>query len=88
MIWKEGTNVRLKSCSNYHIDVVVFDEMGTKPWRETGFYNQPDSVKRHIFWNLIESLQKQCDMSWVIFGDFNEITQLDEKLGWLERDVD
>ena len=28
MIWKEGTDVRLKSCSNSHIDVVVHNGAG------------------------------------------------------------
>ena len=78
-------DVRLKSCSNSHIDVVVCGEVGAKPWRATGFYGQPDSGKRHISWKLIEALKKQCDMPWVIFGDFNEITHSDEKLGWLDR---
>ncbi|XP_075654772.1 uncharacterized protein LOC142624936 [Castanea sativa] len=27
-------------------------------------------------------------MPWVVFGDFNEITQSDEKLGWLDRDAE
>lgn len=27
-------------------------------------------------------------MSWVVFGDFNEIVHLDEKLGWKEREAD
>ena len=52
-----------------------------------GFYGQPDSGKRHISWKLIKALKKQCDMPWVIFGDFNEITHSNEKLGWLERDA-
>ena len=38
-------------------------------------------------WNLIKSLKRQCDMPWVIFGDFNEIVHPDEKLGWLDRDA-
>lgn len=87
MMWKEGMDVRLKSCSNSHIDVVVYGEMGTKQWRATGFYGQSDSGKRHISWKLIEALKKQCDMSWVIFGDFNEITHSNEKLGRLARDA-
>lgn len=27
-------------------------------------------------------------MPWVVFGDFNEITQSDEKLGWLDREAE
>ena len=88
MVWREGTDVRLKSCSNSHIDVVVCGKMGTKPQRAMGFYGQLDLGKRHISWKLIEALKKQCDMPWVILGDSNEITHSDEKLGWLERDAD
>lgn len=85
MIWKEGTDIRLK---DFHIDVVVFSGTRIAPWRATSFYGQPNSSKRHISWSLIKSLKMQCDMPWVIFGDFNEITHSDEKLVWLERDAD
>nr|POE82897.1 hypothetical protein CFP56_14177 [Quercus suber] len=88
MIWKEGTDIRFKSCSNSHIDVVVYGKSGSRPWRATGFYGQPEASKRVISWSLLESLKKQCDMPWVVFGDFNEITHSDEKLGWLDRDAD
>ena len=57
------------------------------PWRATGFYNHPDASKRHSSWPLLETLRDQCLMPWVVFGDFNKITHQDEKIGWLERDV-
>ena len=41
----------------------------------------------HSSWKLLELLKQQCDMPWVVFGDFNEIVKSDEKLGWLERDA-
>ena len=88
MIWKEGADIRFKSCSNSHIDVVVYNEKGRNPWRATGFYGHPDTRKRHISWSLLETLKKQCDMPWVVFGDFNEITHPDEKLGWADQDAD
>ena len=56
-------------------------------WRATGFYGHPSASKRHTSWKLLETLKEQCDMPWVVLGDFNEITQSDEKLGWLDRDA-
>ena len=87
MLWKEGSDVRFKSCSNSHIDMVVCEGSGAQPWRATGFYGHPDSGMRSISWNLLESLKKQCSMPWIVFGDFNEILNSDEKLGWLDRDA-
>ena len=87
MIWKEGLNIRFKSCSNSHIDVVVHGEFSKPLWRATRCYGQPDTNKRYVSWKLIETLNAQCDIPWVIFGDFNEITHPEEKQGWLDKDV-
>lgn len=70
-----------------HINVVVVGEHGMPLWRATGFYGHPSASKRHTSWKLLETLKEQCDMPWVVFGGFNEITQSDEKLGWLDRDA-
>ena len=82
LLWREGTEVTFKSCSHSHIDVVVQEESSMIPWCATGFYSHPDASKR-----LLETLRDQCLMPWVVFGDFNKITHQDEKIGWLERDV-
>ena len=87
MLWKEGADARFKSCSNTHIDVVVCEGNGAKPWWATRSYGHPDARMRPISWNLLESLHRQCQMPWVVFGDFNEILSFDEKLGWLDRDA-
>ena len=87
MLWKEGADVCFKSCSNGHIDVVVSEGAGAQLWKATGFYGHPNASMRFISWKLLESLKRQCDMSWVVFRDFNEIVKSDEKLGWLERDA-
>ena len=74
MLWREGTDVRFKSCSNSHIDVEIHERSSVAPWRVTGFYGQPDAAKRFISWQLMEVLKKQSNLSWVVFGDFNEIS--------------
>ena len=88
MLWKEGVDVRFKSCSHSHIEVVVQGEGSGGPWRTTGFYGHPVTSKRQSSWQLIESLYAQCKMPWLVYGDFNEIMHPDEKIGWKERDVD
>ena len=50
LIWKEGTEVCLKSCSHSHIDVVVRDGSMQNPWRATSFYGHPDASKRPTSW--------------------------------------
>ncbi|XP_023874724.1 uncharacterized protein LOC111987261 [Quercus suber] len=87
LIWKEGTEVFLKSCSHSHIDVVVRDGLRQSPWKATGFYGHPDASKRYTSWELLIALKNQCTMPWVVFGDFNEITHQNEKLGWNEREL-
>ena len=37
MLWREGTDIRFKSCSHSHIDVVVHGESKNGPWRISGF---------------------------------------------------
>ena len=42
---------------------------------------------RPISWKILDSLKRLCHMPWIVFGDFNEILNSDEKLGWLDRDA-
>ena len=87
MLWREGTDVRFKSCSNSHIDVEVHKNPSSSPWRVTGFYGQPDATKRNISWELLEVLKVQNHLPWIVFGNFNEISHLDEKFGGPNRDA-
>ena len=50
LLWREGTLIDFKSCSNSHIDVVVRDSPSAKPWRVTGFYGHLDTNKRYVSW--------------------------------------
>ena len=87
MMWKDGVDIRLRSCLNSHIDVEVHESTATTPWRAMGFYGHPDAGKHFTSWQLLDFLKNQYSMSWVVFGDFNEITHSDEKLGWLDRNL-
>jgi len=69
------------------MDVEVHSSSAPIPWRATGFYGQPDSGKRFISWQLLEFLKTQYTMPWIVFGDFNEITKSDEKIGWVDKNA-
>lgn len=76
-----------KSCSHSHIDGVVHGEGSGGPWRVIGFYGHLDIGKRYISWQLLETLNAQCSLPWLVCGDFNEIAHSNEKLGWKDRDA-
>ena len=80
LLWREGTDVRFKSCSNSHIDVEIHENSSSTPWRATGFYGQPDAVRRFTSWQLLKVLKGQSQLLRVVFDNFNEITHSDQKL--------
>ena len=88
LLCKEGTTVWTHKYSNSHIDVIIPDSVTGQHWRATGFYGHPDTQKRHTSWKLLECIHAQLELPWVVFGDFNEITHVDEKCGWAERSAD
>ncbi|KAK4567946.1 hypothetical protein RGQ29_003635 [Quercus rubra] len=87
MLWREGTGVRFKSYSNSHIDVEVYENPSSSPWRATSFYGQPDATKCTISWELLKVLKVQNHFSWIFFGDFNKISHLDKKFRGPDRDA-
>ncbi|KAA3489992.1 reverse transcriptase [Gossypium australe] len=50
-------------------------------WRLTGFYGNPDGRGRSASWDLLRQLSHDQTTSWVVLGDFNEITSSFEKKG-------
>ncbi|KAL6228109.1 hypothetical protein ACLB2K_002063 [Fragaria x ananassa] len=79
LLWTTDTKVSLLSYSDFHIDVMVGET--TDQWRFTGIYVQPKAELRHLSWSLIRRLHGNCDVAWVLGGDFNEIVSLKEKEG-------
>ncbi|KAL6228112.1 hypothetical protein ACLB2K_002066 [Fragaria x ananassa] len=79
LLWTTDTKISLLSYSDFHIDVMVGET--TDQWRFTGIYVQPKAELRHLSWSLIRRLHGNCDVAWVLGGDFNEIVSLKEKEG-------
>nr|POE53138.1 hypothetical protein CFP56_13681 [Quercus suber] len=47
LLWKEGTDVVVKTYSNSHINAIVIDPRQEKAWKVIGFYGHPNASKRH-----------------------------------------
>lgn len=48
-------------------------------WKMTGFYGSPESRNRNESWRLLQDLDKDQSLSWLVCGDFNEIIYSYEK---------
>ncbi|XP_031124299.1 uncharacterized protein LOC116026992 [Ipomoea triloba] len=81
LLWKEGTEVDIKSFSANHIDAEVCLSSGDLKWRFTGFYGCPERVRRSESWNLLKQLAVRNSLPWVVLGDFNDILYPNEKRG-------
>ncbi|RYR35200.1 hypothetical protein Ahy_A10g050333 [Arachis hypogaea] len=53
----------------------------SQKWRATGFYGCPEQENKKLSLNLLNTLGKESDMAWMIFGDFNQIMGQHEKQG-------
>lgn len=86
MIWSSEVTVEIKSYSLHHIDVVVHSENGSY-WRCTGVYGHPESAQKRHTWNLLKRLAELSSLPWLCFRDFNEILNLNEKIGGNEKQI-
>ncbi|XP_075483594.1 uncharacterized protein LOC142523746 [Primulina tabacum] len=82
LMWKASVTVSVLSFSSGHIDSTI--QHGDKHWRFTGFYGNPETSTRHLFWTVLSRLsamQELRDLPWLVGGDFNEICFDTEKWG-------
>uniref|UniRef100_A0A2N9HAJ1 Reverse transcriptase domain-containing protein n=1 Tax=Fagus sylvatica TaxID=28930 RepID=A0A2N9HAJ1_FAGSY len=63
----------------------LVDGSSTNAWRLTGFYGAPETHRCEESWNLLRSLNNQSSLSWLCFGDFNEIVRRAELRGHRTR---
>ena len=80
MYWKNELMVDVVSSSVNHIDAIINKDFETT-WRFTGFYDEPETHKRHESWDLLRSLHQQGSLPWLCTWDSNEIVKQSEKLG-------
>lgn len=81
VVWKEETNLSLRSYSQNHIDLEVGGLGDALHWRLTFFYGYPAEADRYKSWQLLENLHANLALLWCCIGDFNEILRADEQEG-------
>ncbi|GMI73926.1 hypothetical protein HRI_001061900 [Hibiscus trionum] len=79
--WSSSLTATVQSLSMSHIDVVFVDSTNNMSWRVTGFYGNPVDSFRCRSWQLLQSLDYDPSIPWVVMGDFNEILLAEEKRG-------
>ncbi|KAH9695348.1 putative reverse transcriptase/RNA-dependent DNA polymerase [Citrus sinensis] len=84
LLWTSDVSLEVKSYSKHHIDAVILNENGSS-WRCTGIYGHPESDQKKHTWSLLRRLAGMSSLPWLCFGDFNEIFNLNEKVGGKER---
>ena len=84
LLWTLDVSLEVKSYSKHHIDAVIHNENGSS-WRCIGVYGHPKSEKKKHTWSLLRRLAGMSSLPWLCFGDFNEIFNLNEKVGGKER---
>ncbi|XP_075636519.1 uncharacterized protein LOC142608713 [Castanea sativa] len=84
LYWKASINLSIEGSDKYYIDAVI-NKGRESEWRFTGFYDEPDTVRRHEAWEKLKSLNSRRETPWLCCGDFNEIILQDEKLGGATR---
>ncbi|XVF56363.1 hypothetical protein PTKIN_Ptkin06aG0114300 [Pterospermum kingtungense] len=87
LLWNSNYQINLQTYSKYHIDVSVISKASGHSWRFTGFYGEPDQIKRHFSWDLLCQLSSASSLPWLIAGDFNEILSDVEKKGGCLRNA-
>lgn len=86
-MWNTDTTVQIKSYIRHHIDFQVRNAQG-KVWRGARVYEHPKASQKKHTWTLLRRLAGLFSLPWLCFGNFNEILNLNEKIGGLDKSVE
>ena len=80
LFWKSIIDVTVEGFSKNYIDAIT-NKNKENEWWFIGFYGKLKTQKRFESWDLLRSLDRTFQISWLCAGDFNELIRSDEKLG-------
>ncbi|XP_073132022.1 uncharacterized protein [Henckelia pumila] len=85
LLWKDPMKVSIKSYSQGHIDCVISQKRLV--WRFTGFYGNPNTSLRHLYWSLLRRLSNMGEFSelpWLIGGTLMRFVTIAKRLKEIE----
>uniref|UniRef100_A0A7N2KYU2 Endonuclease/exonuclease/phosphatase domain-containing protein n=1 Tax=Quercus lobata TaxID=97700 RepID=A0A7N2KYU2_QUELO len=85
LLWRRDVKVEIQGYLGSYIDAIVTNLELEFKWRITGFYGHPETHRRRESWDILRSLNRQYQLPWLCFGDFNEIVSMEEKFGGARR---
>ncbi|PWA44555.1 hypothetical protein CTI12_AA523610 [Artemisia annua] len=79
LYWKKSeVNVDIIAYYSQHLTVKISRD-GEESWIFSAIYASPDINKRQELWNNLSTFSESLKMPWLLVGDFNETTTLDER---------
>ncbi|XP_061993561.1 uncharacterized protein LOC133711457 [Rosa rugosa] len=82
ILWKSNlVKVDVIEPHDRFIHCLIKDLVTSKSYYATFVYAYPQKDRQAVLWNDLARLQPPNNECWVLMGDFNIITSLDEKLG-------
>ena len=85
MLWKKVINLDIMGYAGNYIDAIVTESISSLKQRITGFYRHPETHKRKESWDQLRALNKKFQLSWMCFGDFNEVLSMTEQMRGMQR---
>ncbi|KAH7835821.1 hypothetical protein Vadar_030162 [Vaccinium darrowii] len=71
----------------FFIEVEIKDDVSGHAWRLINLYaSSCDSVRR-LQWEELHRYRQQCSDDWMIWGDFNDLLEVEEKQGGRRREI-
>lgn len=83
LYWKSNLDLSISSYSLNHIQFTVPIDHANKTATLTGFYGFPEKQHKWKSRQLLRNLKSSGNSPWMCFGDFNEITCQEDKIGGL-----